>query len=391
MLSREVNITKRVVTPHGKRYCPVVFSGNGRIKQDTVLVDGREERHPEGAYYIDWRDNGRRIRQSVGKNAPDALSRKLRQAQILASKALGIAVLESSSNNALRSKRRPTAESVTTYLEEIRLSRTPATHSAYALALRNFTDCCRKESLEEIERIDLLRYVSYLKKDLGLSDRTCHNRFEHLLTFLKAQSIRQLATKRDWPRYVQTEPESYDDEELKRFFEACTTEERVFFEFYLMTGFRKKEVTYTCWSDIDVKQGVVRVTAKPEYGFRPKDWEEREVPVPDKLVTSLKNWATTCNGSPFVFPTRNGTPRKHRTQLLDLCKEIAGRAGMDRDKFFLHKFRATFATNHLQAGVDLRTVQMWLGHKDLESTMRYLRPARGKAIREKVNNTFATA
>ena len=51
---------------------------------------------------------------------------------------------------------------------------------------------------------------------------------------------------------------------------------------------------------------------------------------------------------------------------------------LDPDDFFLHKFRATFATKHLQAGVDLRTVQMWLGHKDMESTMRYLKPARGK-------------
>src|SRR5207245_4420090 len=58
------------------------------------------------------------------------------------------------------------------------------------------------------------------------------------------------------------------------------------------------------------------------------------------------------------------------------------------DNWFLHKFRATFATQHLQSGVDLRTVQLWMGHKDLESTMRYLKPARGSGIRDKVNNTF---
>src|SRR5438034_11558262 len=122
MRNRGVNITKRIVTPQGKRYCLVVFSSNGRIKQDLVLVDGREERHPEGAYYIEWRENGRRVRESVGKNAPDAISRKLRQAQILASKALGIALIDSSNHNIVRSKRRPIAESIKTYLEEIRLS-----------------------------------------------------------------------------------------------------------------------------------------------------------------------------------------------------------------------------------------------------------------------------
>ncbi len=122
------------------------------------------------------------------------------------------------------------------------------------------------------------------------------------------------------------EPESYEDDELDKFFAACTPEEKVFFEFFLMKGFRKKEVTYACWSDVDLRNGVVRVTAKREYGFRPKDWEEREVPIPDKLVHSLKNWSKSCNGSLFVFPNRNGTPRKHRTQLLELCKAIAERA-----------------------------------------------------------------
>jgi integrase len=209
------------------------------------------------------------------------------------------------------------------------------------------------------------------------------------LTFLKAQGITGLAKKRDWPKYVQKEPKKYEDEELNKFFAACEEEERIFFEFCLMTGFRKKEVTFCYWSDVDLKNGVVRVTAKPEHGFRPKDWEEREVPIPDMLIDSLKGWAKSQNGSPFVFPTRTGTPRKHRTQLLDLCKSIAKRAGLDPEDFFLHKFRATFATKHLQAGVDLRTVQMWLGHKDLESTMRYLKPARGKGIRAKVNGTFA--
>jgi integrase/recombinase XerD len=157
-----------------------------------------------------------------------------------------------------------------------------------------------------------------------------------------------------------------------------------------MTGFRKKELTFCSWADVDLKAGVVRVTAKPEHEFRPKNWEEREVPIPTVLIDYLRAWAKKRNGSEFVFPTRNGTPRKHRTQLLELCKPVAERPGLDPDDFWLHKVRGTFATKHLQAGVDLRTVQMWLGHKDLESAMRYLKPARGKGIRTQVNNTFSS-
>jgi integrase len=62
---------------------------------------------------------------------------------------------------------------------------------------------------------------------------------------------------------------------------------------------------------------------------------------------------------------------------------------LDPGNFWLHKFRATFATWHLWKSVDLRTVQDWMGHTDIESTMRYLKPNRNKAVREKVNETFA--
>jgi hypothetical protein len=43
----------------------------------------------------------------------------------------------------------------------------------------------------------------------------------------------------------------------------------------------------------------------------------------------------------------------------------------------------------LWAGVDLRTVQQWLGHSDMESTMRYLKPSRSQHVRDKVNEIFA--
>jgi len=52
MANREVSLYKRVCTTRGLRYCPVVTSKNGRIKPDAVIVDGKEEQHPEGSYYL---------------------------------------------------------------------------------------------------------------------------------------------------------------------------------------------------------------------------------------------------------------------------------------------------------------------------------------------------
>ena len=91
-------------------------------------------------------------------------------------------------------------------------------------------------------------------------------------------------------------------------------------------------------------------------------------------------------GCDLVFPTSGCNPKLN---FLDALKAIAERAEIRKEHFRLHKFRATFATWHLWAGIDLRTVQHWLGHSDLESTMRYLKPSRSADIQQRVNDTFS--
>jgi integrase len=55
----------------------------------------------------------------------------------------------------------------------------------------------------------------------------------------------------------------------------------------------------------------------------------------------------------------------------------------------LHKFRHTFATRNLQEGVcDIRTLQLWLGHSDLASTMVYLKAVRSKDVLHKINSSL---
>lgn len=266
---------------------------------------------PRGSLLNRGREGGKRIRRSVGKDAQDAAAERQRKEAELNAAANGVANGIAPVAPKDETAGRRIADAIVEYLSEIKLTKRSTTHSAYTLALRNFTDSCSKTYLEEIERKDLLAYVRHLREEEQLSDRTCHNRFEHLLTFMKAYGIEKLAKKRDWPKYVQSEPESYDDDELESFFAASDDEERVYFEFYLMTGFRKKEVVYCRWADVDLKAGMVRVTAKPEYGFRPKDWEEREVPIPDALVYSLPSTCRlewTCERFRRGWVTRTWSP-----------------------------------------------------------------------------------
>jgi integrase len=380
--SREVNLTKRVQTPRGTRYCPVVLAANGRIRPDVVLVNGKPERHPEGSYYLEWREKGRRVRLSVGNEAQDASARRDRKEAELNALNEGLSVLPENGDG-----QRSVAGAVAGFLEETELTKKPKTLAAYTTALNYFTESCGKFYLHEIERYDLLKFASFLRDEKKQSPRSVYNKFETVMAFLKANGIRGLVSKNDWPRYTEEEPEMYEQEELDKLFNACNEQERLWFEFFLMTGMREQEVMYTYWSDVNFAASTVRVSHKPDRNWTPKAYKEREIPIPAKLVKKLKALkARADKACGLVFPTSGCNPK---LDFLDCLKACAERAELDRDDFWLQKFRSTFATRCLWAGVDLRTVQQWLGHSDMESTMRYLKPSRSEKVREKVNEIFS--
>jgi integrase/recombinase XerD len=381
-MNREVNLTKRVQTPHGWRYCTVVLSANGRVKPDLVVVNGKQETHKEGAYYLEWREGSKRVRLSVGKDPADASARRQRKEAELNAVNNGVTVVPDGENG-----NRSVAAAVADFLDETKLTKKPKTLAAYTTALSYFTESCHKLNLEDIDRRDLLKFHAFLRDNKEQAPRSCWNKFATVMSFLKAQGIRGLVGKNDWPRFTEEEPEIYEREELEKLFAKCDAEERLWYEFFMMTGMREQEVMYTYWTDVNLTASTVRVSHKADRGWTPKAYKEREIPIPAKLAKNLTAWkAKSDKACSLVFPTAGCNPK---LDFLDGLKAVAERAKLDKENFWLHKFRATFATWSLWAGVDLRTVQQWLGHSDMESTMRYLKPSRSQHVRDKVNEIFA--
>ena len=137
---------------------------------------------------------------------------------------------------------------------------------------------------------------------------------------------------------------------------------------------------------------IIEMRWKPSIQLDPrKAYKEREVPVPNELLEILETHRRSlptvrASAQALVFSTASG---RRDTHMLRALKRNAVKAGLNPEDFWLHKFRATFATTHLQAGVDLRTVMTWMGQTNLESIIRYLKPARNRSVIEKVNSSFA--
>ncbi|HWO34397.1 MAG TPA: phage integrase SAM-like domain-containing protein [Candidatus Acidoferrum sp.] len=177
-MNRQVNLTKRVKTQSGLRYCLVVLAANGRIKPNYVLVDGKQEAHPEGACYLEWRNGLDRVRVSVGKDVAAAAKRHRKEAELNGVNS-GVTVVSPDAQNGRRSL--PAA--IADYLAEIKLTKKPKTHSAYSTALEYFQESCPRFCLEDLDRKDLLKFAAFLRDDKEQSQRRCGNKFANVMTF----------------------------------------------------------------------------------------------------------------------------------------------------------------------------------------------------------------
>lgn len=322
---------------------------------------------PNGRYFIEWYEAGKRKRKAAGITVAQAKEVARRKRHDLEGQALGLI------DPSKEIESTPLHVAVKKYLGLVEGLKKPNTLRKYRTVLNRFLDFfSSKSNAQSITADELNEFMVFLKKQCKLSNNSIIHNMIIVAQFLKKQGRAGMTREIDLPQKTTSLPDEYTDKELKEFFKACDETEITLFSVFLLTGLREKEVVYLFWDDIKFQLNTIQVKAKPEQDFYPKRWEDREVPVPKRLTALLSNHSR-MNGSQFVFPSPRGNRELH---MLDKCKKIAQRAELDPADFTLRKFRSTYATRMLRAGFDVRTVQHWMGHKSLETTMRYLAPAK---------------
>jgi integrase len=343
-------------------------------RKDTDNYDWKSL--PDGRYLIEWYERGKRRREAAGVTAAEALDAVRRKKHQLEGKALGIA----GETEEEEPKRRPLHLAVKRYLDVVDALKKPNTLRKYRAVLERFSEFFTPQTTPQaITPDDLNQFMVHLKTKYKHDNNTVIHNMVIVAQFLKKHGRAGLTRQIDLPEKITALPQDYSDAELNSFFEACTPDEYTLFLTFLLTGFREQEVVHLAWDDINSSLDTIKVTAKPDLGFYPKRWEDREVPVPKHLIERLKSHPHHRT-SRLVFPSPPGNRDLH---MLDKCKDVAERAGLDTDKFDLKTFRSTYATRMLRAGFDPRTVQHWMGHKSLETTTRYLSPA--KDVHDRLN------
>jgi integrase/recombinase XerD len=155
-------------------------------------------------------------------------------------------------------------------------------------------------------------------------------------------------------------------DEVVRFLEAVSSlKARVALTAAYSAGLRVSETVSLKVADIDSGRMVMRV----EGG---KGGKERYVMLSEQLLSILRSYWRLTRPVRFLFPGRTPDSPIEPNVLYAACRSARAAAGIDK-RVSVHVLRHSFATHLLESGVDIRIIQVLLGHENLSTTARYTR------------------
>ena len=155
-------------------------------------------------------------------------------------------------------------------------------------------------------------------------------------------------------------------DEVVRFLEAVSSlKARIALTTAYAAGLRVSEVVGLKAADIDSDRMVIRI----ECG---KGGKERYVMLSEQLLGILRSYWRLAHPERFLFPGRDKQRPIEPTVLHAACRSARSAAGIDK-RVSVHVLRHSFATHLLESGVDIRIIQVLLGHENLSTTARYAR------------------
>jgi integrase/recombinase XerD len=256
-------------------------------------------------------------------------------------------------------------------LEELqRRNYSPATTRGYILAVKQFAEYFGK-SPDLLGAEDVRRFQLYLLNEKKLTPGTVEIRISALRFFYRKTLKRRDLTLDDltFPKTPRKLPTVLSPDEVTRLIEAAwNLMHRTILMVLYATGIRRAEASRLKVSDIDSQRMVIHIR-------QGKGGRDRDVPLSPKLLDALREYWRWKKPKIYLFPSTSGhraleQPISDKT-VWNACRQAARRAGL-RKRMGPHTLRHSFATHLLEAGTDLRTIQLLMGHVDLEDTTVYL-------------------
>ena len=256
-------------------------------------------------------------------------------------------------------------------LEELeRRNYSETTTRAYLHTIEDFARYFNRPP-DQLGPEQIREYVAHLFRDRKLADNTVNQRvgalrFFYIKTLRRSWNIEETP----YPKKRFHLPVILSQDEVAHLIESAVIPfHRTILMTLYGTGVRRAELTHLKITDVDSSRMVIHVQGG-------KGRKDRDVMLSSNLLEALRVHYRSLRRKPatWLFPGGKWHTADHPIDakvVWHACREAAQRAGIQKP-LHPHTLRHCFATHLLEAGTDLRTIQMLLGHRDLKETTVYL-------------------
>jgi site-specific recombinase XerD len=248
------------------------------------------------------------------------------------------------------------------------------TQKSYLRAVRQLENWCHV-SAEEIEEQQVRDYFLYCRNEAGWSAATLRIAYSGIKFFYTVtlpqewETLKLLKTKR-----LSAPPTVLSIDEVRLIFNTARTPQiKTFLATVYSCGLRLAEALSLTIDDVDRARMMLRVR-------KGKGDKGRDVPLPESTYLMLRDYWKTHRNERLLFPAlgRRGDGGPHALKPMaqgsvqQAFRRILKELPQIRKHATIHTLRHSYATHLLEAGVNIRQVQQYLGHSSLVTTMIYL-------------------
>ena len=258
----------------------------------------------------------------------------------------------------------------TNYLQERNLSYN--TIKVYNDNLEEFDEFIgRRKSIRRIGRKEIKAFLSFLseKGNQPITRRAKLIAIRSFFKYLEDENLIKRNTTKNFPlpKVTIKEPTYLLEGEIKKILRLTKKDKNkraeIAIRIFSETGIRLSELVNVSVGDIDVRSKAMRIKRKGDI--------EQTIPLNNNLNKLLRCFIKNRNsGMPLIVNKRGGRMTARRVAIM--VKDYFKKAKVEKAGISVHSIRHSFCSRLLEKGVDLKTIQILAGHKNISTTERYL-------------------
>ena len=244
------------------------------------------------------------------------------------------------------------------------------TQKIYLSYMCDFASMFRKYDLTKVSKDQINRYILWLIREKNISASQQNQRINAIKFYYeKVLGYEKQVYQIERPRKERKLPEVLSKEEIGAMLKVTSNlKHKCLIALIYTCGLRRSEAINLKNKDIDNKRMTLHLREA-------KGGKDRYINFPVSLLAMLREYQKEQRTKEYLFEGQYGG--KYSAESVWKIVRLAAKQAGIRKRVYPHILRHSFATHHIEQGIDIRYIQDWMGHDSIKTTQRYTHVANG--------------